>query len=235
MNRRATREDFSALAQDFPLLRGVSAEAVKQLGSMAICHDYPKNNILFYQSDPGDTVFLVVKGGVKITFMNEEGKEVIVAMIEPGGLFGLISALDGGLRPANAITAENSRLAKFESEAFLAWLDSEKATQQVLMREMGQWLRRAYSRIGEHALMGVKDRLLSALLDIADREGTPEPSGETIVFIRPTHQELANRIGSSREVVSRLLKQLLESDLLSAEGRVISVPESSLILREDSP
>ena len=73
-----------------------------------------------------------------------------------------------------------------------------------------------------------------ALLDIAEREGQPEPESAAIVFTRPTHQELANRVGSSREVVSRLLKELLESDLLQAEGRIIRVSESALVLREDT-
>lgn len=233
MNRKALQEDLHAVARDLPIFDGVQEEALEELAGMAVCHEYPKNNILFYQGDASGTVFLVVSGRVKLTLMNEEGKEVIVSSVGRGGLFGLISALDGDPRPANAITVEPSRLAKFDSEAFLAWLDREETMQRVLLREMGRKVRQAYHRIGEHALMGVKDRLLSALLDIADREGRLEAGGATIVFTRPTHQELANRIGSSREVVSRLLKELLASDLLYAEGRVIRVSESALVLRED--
>lgn len=233
MNRQQTQDNLTAIAKTLPLLNGVAEANIRELAAMAICHDYPKNNILFYQGDPSGTVFLVVTGAVKLTLMNEEGKEVIVTMVGPGGLFGLISALDGGPRPANAITIETSRLAKFDGDRFFDWVDKEKAIQRMLLRELAQRMRKAYNRIGEHALMGVRERLLSALLDIADREGTFEPEGQMIVFTRPTHQELANRIGSSREVVSRLLKDLLESELLQAEGRVIRVSESALILREE--
>ena len=88
-------------------------------------------------------------------------------------------------------------------------------------------------RIGEHALLSVKERLLYALLEIAEREGERHPEGDGIVFTRPTHQELADRIGSSREVVSRMLKELLDSDLLQAEGKVIRVTESALVLHDD--
>ncbi len=154
-------------------------------------------------------------------------------MVGPGGMFGLISALDGGPEPTNAITAASSRLAKFDSEAFFAWLDGQERVREALLREMGWRVREAYQKIGEHALMGVKERLLYALLDIAESEGKPGPDGEGVIFTRPTHQELANRIGSSREVVSRVLKELLESELLQAEGRVIRVPESALIVREE--
>ncbi len=233
MNRKDPSADLRSVSRESSLLQGVPESALKELASLALCHDYPKNNILVYQGDPPGPVFLVVSGRVKITLSNEEGKEVTLTLVRPGGVFGLISALDGTSQPGNAITVEPSRLAKFDAEAFVAWLEREKATQRALLLEFAHLTRQAYQKIGEHALMGVKERLLYTLLDIADREGHPEPGGEAIIFTRPTHQELADRIGSSREVVSRLLKQLLTSDLLQAEGRVIRVPESALVLRED--
>jgi CRP-like cAMP-binding protein len=93
-------------------------------------------------------------------------------------------------------------------------------------------VRQAYQKIGEHALLSVKERLLYTLLEIAEQEGELGPEGDWI-FTRPTHQELADRIGSSREVVSRVLKELLESELLEAEGKIIRVSESALILRDE--
>lgn len=233
MNRKLMQQELLSVAKNFPIFDGVPVQAMDELAAMAVCHEYPRNNILFYRGDASGTVYLVVGGRVKLTLTNEEGKEVIVSSVGPGGFFGLISALDGDPHPANAITLEPSNLAKFDSDRFLAWLDGEKTMQRTLLLHLGQKMRQAYSRIGEHALMGVRERLLSALLDIADREGTIDSETSIIEFTRPTHQELANRIGSSREVVSRLLKELLESDILQAEGRVIRVSESALILRED--
>lgn len=152
--------------------------------------------------------------------------------VEAGGLFGLIAALDGGAQPGNAVTVEPCRLAQFSGSEFVSWLKRQRSMQQELLRELGGRVREAYQKIGEHALMGVKERLLYALLDIAEREGKLAPGGH-VVFKRPTHQELAYRIGSSREVVSRLLKELLDSDLLQAEGRVIRVSEAALVLGEE--
>ncbi len=234
MNRKELQEDLRAAACNLSIFQGASDEALQELASMARCHDYPKNNILFYQGDPASSAFLVVSGRVKITLMNEEGREVVLTIVRPGGMFGLlVAALDGGPQPANAITVAPSRIASFDIDGFVPWLGRQKTTQRALLRELGDRIREAYHKIGEHALMGVRERLLYALLDIAEREGQLEPSSEMIVFTRPTHQELANRIGSSREVVSRVLKELLDSDLLQAEGRVIRVSESALILRED--
>jgi CRP-like cAMP-binding protein len=88
--------------------------------------------------------------------------------------------------------------------------------------------------IGAHALMSTKDRLLDTLLEIAGAEGETDPGDDSVSFTRPTHLELANRIGTSREVVSRLLAELRDSEVLQPEeGRVIRVPLSALVLRED--
>ena len=232
MNQRGLLADLNVALRDFPLLEGVTEEALGELASLARCHDYPKNNILLYQGDPAGSVYLVVSGLVKITGTNEEGKEVIMTRVEAGGLFGLIAALDEGAQPGNAVTVEPCRLAQFRGSEFVSWLKRQRSMQQQLLRELGGRVREAYQKIGEHALMGVKERLLYALLDIAEREGKLAPGGD-VVFKRPTHQELAYRIGSSREVVSRLLKELLDSDLLQAEGRVIRVSEAALVLGEE--
>lgn len=233
MNKKDRDAQFRTVAERSPILAGIDSKELDELAAMALCHEYPKNNILFYQGDPTGAVFLVVSGKVKLTLMNEEGREVVVALARPGDLFGLVAALDGGTQPVNAITIQRAHLAKFDGEALFRWLARQKTPQPALMSHLAGLLREAYQKVGEHALMGVKERLLYALLDIAELEGQPEPDGEMIVFTRPTHQELAHRIGSSREVVSRLLKELLDSELLQAEGRIIRVSESALVLRED--
>lgn len=232
MNQKDWLDELRTVARTSPILQGVGEEALCELAGLALCHDYPKNNILLYEGDPAGAVFLVLDGQVKITLNNEEGKEVLVTMVRPGGFVGLISALDDGAQPATAITALSSRLAKFAGDSLIAWMEREKVTHRALLRDLGERVRQAYHKIGEHALLGVKERLLYTLLEIAEREGKPEPGSEAIVFTRPTHLELAQRIGSSREVVSRLLKELLEGELLHAEGKVLRVPESALVLRE---
>jgi CRP/FNR family cyclic AMP-dependent transcriptional regulator len=233
LNRKGQLEDCRNALRRSPIFEGVPEKALVELEGMALCHDYPKNNILFYEGDPGRALFLVVRGEVKISLNNEEGREVVVAIVGPGGIVGLVSMLDGGPQPANASTVTPSRLARFNGDDFSSWMRRHGVSQAPLLLELGRCVRQAYQKIGEHALLSVKERLLSALLEIAEREGEPERDGASIVFTRPTHQELADRIGSSREVVSRVLKELLESELLEAEGKVIRVSESALVLREE--
>ncbi len=227
-------DDLADTFSKFALFEGVGAEELQALAALALCHDYPKNNILSYRGDPAAAVFLVVSGRVKVILTNEEGREVIVSLLGAGGVFGLTSALDGGDQLANAVTIERSTIAKFSGKAFIRWTGSSPEAQAVLIRELTSRIRDLSQKIGAHALLSAKDRLLYTLLEIADAEGQQEPGGTEITFTRPTHQELAHRIGSSREVVSRLLAELRDSELLEADaGRVIRVPLSALVLRED--
>lgn len=230
MTHGTSSHDVEAAVREFSIFSELADERIEEVCRMAICHDYPRGNILHYAGDPGGPVFMVLEGMVKISLTSQDAREVVVDIVRPGGFFGLAAALDGGDQPANAITVVESTLARFRGTAFLEWIRKNDLS-AVVLGELATRVRMAYQRIGEHALLGVKDRLWSALLEIADREGEIE-EGE-IVFLRPTHRELANRIGSSREVVTRLLKELLDSDLLESEGRVIRVSQSALVLRDD--
>lgn len=226
--------DVAARLGGFPFFDGVGAAELEELAALALCHEYPKNNILSYRGDPAGPVHLVVSGRVKILLSNDEGREVIVSLLGPGGIFGLTSALDGEGQPGTAMTIERSTIARFNGDAFLRWTAGSAGAQTALVRELTRRIRELHARIGAHVLMSARDRLLDTLLEIAGTEGAAEPGNECVTFTRPTHRELANRIGSSREVVSRLLAELRDSDVLETEdGRVLRVPLSALVLRED--
>lgn len=232
LTRGQILEEMRTDLREFPILQGVGEEGLDSLCQLARCHDYPKGNILHYAGDAASSVVMVIRGKVKVSLTSDEGREVVVDLLRPGSIFGLVAAIDGGTHPANAVTATEARLAKFEPRAFFDWMRRENAMQRMVLLELAARVRQAYQRIGEHALLDVKARLLVTLLEIAGQEGQLGPRGEEVFFTRPTHQELAARIGSSREVVTRVLKELLDSELVSAEGRVIRVPMSALVLRE---
>lgn len=235
MMRRApgNGDELRTAAEQFDLFGDADEDAVAELCRLGICHDYPKNNILAYQGDPASSAYAVLDGRVKLSMQNPEGREVVLRLARAGEVIGLLAALDGGSHPANLITVTPCRLVRFGADQLGGWCKRNPAVQKVALRLVGDELRRAYRKIGEHALMGVKERLLVTLLEIAEHEGEPEDGGEAVLFTRPTHQELAYRIGSSREVVTRYLKEILSSDLLQQEdGRVIRVPQSALVLRD---
>lgn len=232
MTGRVEKQELMDDLSLFEDLTGFGEQELDQLCALGRCHDYPSGNVIHYRGDAADAVHIVVRGKVKIVMTSEDGRDVAIDVLRPGDVFGLVAAVSGGTHPAHAITATEARLVKFRSDAFLAWAESHGMLQNLVYRQLSERVRQAYMRIAEHALLGVKERLLYTLLEIAEHEGRPAEEGDDIVFTRPTHRELAQRIGSSREVVTRVLNELLESEALEAEGRVIRVPLSALVLRE---
>jgi CRP/FNR family cyclic AMP-dependent transcriptional regulator len=232
MTGRVEGAELKTDLQAFESLQNLDEESLEKLCRIGRCHDYPRGNVIHYRGDVDNTVCLVVRGKIKIVMTSEDGRDVAIDLLRAGDVFGLVAAVDGGGHPAHAITATEVRLLKCKSASFFNWVESQGMVEELVWKQLSSRVRHAYQRIGEHALMGVKERLLHTLLEIAEHEGEPAAEGDEVVFTRPTHRELAQRVGSSREVVTRVLKELLESDLLDAEGRVIRVPLSALVLLE---
>jgi CRP-like cAMP-binding protein len=208
-------------------LRDQPESVRNEIASMAACRRYPRGNILFYHGDPGSMLYVVVDGQVKISVISEDGREVVVAFMRSSGVCGLISALDGGRHVGTAMTVTDAYLAGIPADRFLGWLRQHPALHQSLLMEMAQMIRAAYEKVGEQALLPVKKRLLTTLVEIAREEG--RQTGTEVVFIRPTHQELAERIGTTRVVVSRALKEILEEEgVIQETGRVLRVRLTAL-------
>jgi CRP-like cAMP-binding protein len=217
----------TALATVF-FLREQTPEVRREVGDLAISRNYPKGNILYFHGDPGTLLYVVVSGQVKVALTNEDGREVILAVLRPGGVAGLVAALDSGTHLGTATTLSDTRLAAIPIARFMGWLRMQPVLYLSLVMEMAKMVRSAYEKVGEQALLPVKKRLMATLLEIAREEGHEENGGE-LVFIRPTHQELAERIGSTRVVVSRTLKELLEEEgIIHANGRVLRVHLTAL-------
>lgn len=207
------------------------ADAGRQLVDIARVHPYPKGNILFYDGEPADAVFVVLSGRVKISFISEEGREVVLAVIRPGGTVGLLGALAEPARHVGtAIIISDAHLARISRDAYLAWFDRNAHLHRAVVGDFARMLAHAYHKIGRQALFPVKQRLLAALVDIARADGSGA-GGDEVEFVRPTHQELADMIGSTRVVVSRILKELVQEDEALAEtgGKIMRVSLKKIV------
>jgi CRP/FNR family transcriptional regulator, cyclic AMP receptor protein len=220
--------------RDLFLLHGADDDVCAELAAMSVCRTYPRGNLLFYHGEPADSVFLLLSGQVKISQMNDEGREVSLALVRAPGIVGIVAALDDGGHIGTGTTVTQCRLSRIPRDRFIAFLQAHASLYPALTHELAHHLRHAYAKIGEQALLSVKRRLLSALIEIARSEGRPDDGDRELVFVRPTHQELAERVGSSRVVVTRLLRELLEEeDGLAAEGRVMRVALHSVELHDE--
>lgn len=203
-----------------------------EFARLTICHAYPKGNILFYDGDPGAAVYIVMQGRVKISLMHEDGREVVLAIMNDGGVFGLVAALDNGPHIGTAITITDCSIAAVPRERFVAFMAAHPILQKSVDAELARLLRAAYRKVGEQALLPVKKRLLATLLEMARSEGFNDE--DTIVFARPTQQELAERVGTTRVVVARALKELLEEEgALATDGRTFRLTMRALVPKAD--
>ncbi len=184
--------------------------------------DFTKDSVILTQDDLGDTLFIIVRGKVKIVLLSEEGKEIILSTLREGDFFGEMSLLDGEPRSASVIALEDSSLLIIKREEFLKQIRKSPEIALRIMVEMSKRLRQADEKIGSLALLDVYGRVAQALLQLAKSEGEKTKKG-VVIKKRPTHQEIANMVGISRETVSRVLSDFSKEGYITIKGKEIII------------
>ena len=180
-------------------------EELRSLALRGVVRRYPKKTVLINEADTGDSLFVLLKGSVKAFSMDETGREIIYSTIHQGDYFGEIS-LDGGPRSASVITLEPSTCAVVSRAAVTEHLIEQPEFAMQLVVQVIRRARAATEAARNMALLDVYGRLV-AVLD--KRDGVSFSTTDGIVTLESlTHQEIASRVGASREMVSRLLKDL---------------------------
>jgi CRP-like cAMP-binding protein len=187
------------LLRSVPLFSELSDTDVAALARLAARRNYPKDTVVFFENEAGDFFFTIVAGRIKVTILGDDGREIILSMLGPGDFFGEMALLDNEPRSATVI-------------------GDNPAISSALIKVLTARLRRANHQISTLALLDVYGRVARVILDMAREEGRRLKDGR-IAFRRATHQELANRIGTTRETVTRMLKDLERQGLIKVEGR----------------
>ena len=188
--------------------------------------NYLKNSMIILEEEYGDLVFVVKTGTIKITRVNDEGKEVILALLGPGEIFGELAILDGEARSANALAQENCKLLAINKEDFLDILKHNFSISYSLMCELAKRLRKSDQQIEALSLSDAEHRIGVSLLNLAEDMGVIRKGKVTIQNL-PFQQDIANMAGTSRETVSRVMKILENKDLISKEGHTLVIPDYS--------
>ena len=176
---------------------------------------------VFHQHDSGGGLYLILAGSVKITRSGRDGREVTVAVLSEGNFFGEMSLLDGQSRSAAATAVQATRLLVLDREHFQRYVLAQPRIVAKLLRELSKRLRAADQAIENLALGSVHDRLFN-LLGHLGRRG-PLKGSSALIERSPTHQELAEMVGSSRETVTRTLAALEKEGLIAIERRRITL------------
>lgn len=192
------------------------------LGAHGITRSFPKQTIILSEGDETDALYIVIEGRLKVFVSAPSGHEVVLSTIGPGEYFGEM-VLDGGPRSASVMTLEPSRLLTVPKAQFRGFVTSNPAFALSLIEKLIGRVRVLTAHVKSLALMDVYGRVAGLLLELA-----VEKDGKQVIGERLTQQEIANRVGASREMVGRILKDL-------AAGGYISVSRDGIVLHRKPP
>lgn len=188
---------------------------------------YPKDALIVSHEETGDALFIIVSGRAKAVLLGESGREIILYLFRPGDFFGEMSLLDNEPRSATVQASEETTLLMLKREAFHRHIREYPATALSILREMSRRLRRADEIIGSLALLDVYGRVARMLRELADKDGTEVDEG-ILIRERPTQQDIAAMIGTSRETVSRALNDFAKRGYVDMNGKAILLRHSFL-------
>jgi CRP/FNR family cyclic AMP-dependent transcriptional regulator len=200
----------------------LSDAELKALSERAIMRAFAKNTVIVSEGDRADSLYIVLSGRVRAYVSDDQGKEMFLSEAGKGEYFGEM-ALDEGPRSASVITLEPTRLLVVPKDDFAAFLAKSPEFALHLVRKLIRRVRALTHDVKSLALMDVYGRVARMLLDLA-----VERDGALVVEDRPTQQEMANRVGASREMISRILTEL-------AAGGYIEVARDRITISRTLP
>lgn len=216
----------AALLSNVPLFEELEGKDLDAIAKVAISRSYRKGSIIILAEEEGDTLFIISQGQVKVSIVSEDGREAILALLGEGAVFGELSLLDGKPRSANVVATEATNLYMVRRSDFLQLVYKVPQIAVGLLAELASRLRKTDRKIEGLALLDVTSRISETLLQLADEQGEEQKTG-IMLKNRPSHQQLANMAGTTRETVSRVLKRLESQGYITTRGRSI------IMLREE--
>jgi CRP/FNR family transcriptional regulator, cyclic AMP receptor protein len=199
-----------------PLFEHAEVGILQSLASRLRRRRFRRNEVIFHQGDPGDSLHIVASGAVKIVLPSPEGEEAIIATLRPGDFFGELALLDGAARSATATALEPSETMVLPRAVFQELLDSVPGLRDALLFGLAYELRRLTGHVEELHFLDLAGRLAMRLTRLA-REQTPDAHGQIRLNWPYTQSDLAAMIGGTRQSVNKLLSGLVVDGLISIQ------------------
>ena len=187
------------------LFRGLADSGLERVASLAARRVYAKGSVIFSQGDPGDALYGVAAGRVRISASGAGGQEVFLNIMEPGDTFGEIAVMDGLTRTAGAMALDQTSLIVIQRTDFLQLLEREPQLAIHLLKLLCERLRWTSELVEESAFLAGPARLAKRLLILASLHGRAPPGGH--LELRISQAELARFLGISRQIVNQQLSE----------------------------
>lgn len=209
-----------------PLFSTLSDEQLITLQPCLQQRSYPRSAFILRAGEETDALYIILSGRVKVLIPDEQGREVILAIMGPNEFFGEMGLLDDQPRSASVETLESCQMLRLSKSGFLGCLKDNFDLAMMIMCNLVKRLRTADRNIESLALIDVYGRVARLLLDQAE-----DIDGQWIVKQAPPKQEIARMIGASREMVSRVVKDLQQRGYIKAEKRKVYIVDKNSMIR----
>lgn len=215
----------AAVFRKVALFADLEAGEFEALSRVASVRPYAPGAAIIREAEPGDLFFVLLRGEVKVSVDSPDGREVVLSHLQAGEFFGEMALFGGETRSASVTALTDCDLVVLARADFLAVLERDGSLTRKILQTLSSRLRKANEVIESMALLDVGGRLARYLIRLADESGQVAVDGFFVVN-RPTHQEIANSIGATRETVTRMLKQFEDRKLIRTKGQTVWVPAS---------
>lgn len=199
-----------------PLFASLPEEQLQLLANVVVRKPFPKHAIVLAEGEKTDSLYVILSGSVKVGMTDDEGKEVILSFLGPGEFFGEMALIDQHPRSANIVTREPCEVMIVAKDDFRKCLAKNSDLAMQIMVGLVKRLRDADKKIESLALVNVYGRVAQVLLELAENK-----DGVLVIGRRLTRQDIARMVGASREMVSRVMRDLVAGDYIRIEPRKI--------------
>jgi CRP/FNR family transcriptional regulator, cyclic AMP receptor protein len=209
----------ASLLSKTTLFSRLDEEACLKLARHTNQRVYGAGQVVFVQDEPGDRMFVVAEGSVKLLIRSANGDAAELARLWPYDVFGELALLDGGRRSASAEAVERSVLIAITREELIGLLHSHRAVVDALLRSLGQLVRRANDQSADLIFLNLRGRVAKKLLEL----GTAGGAVSGTLHRRITQGDLAQMVGGARQTVNQVLRQFEERGLIRLANRTIEI------------
>ncbi len=210
-----------------PLFSGCQDEQLRVLAAMVTRRSVPRGTLVLNAGDQTDSLYIVLSGRLKVLMSDSDGKEVILSILGPGEFFGEMGLIDDSPRSASVLAIEPCELLSISKRDFKSCLAQNFEMAMAVMKGLVRRLREADRKIGSLALLDVYGRVARLLLDMSE-----SVDGQKVVTKRLPKQDIAKMIGASREMVSRVMKDLQMGGYIEMRGSNILLKDTILLAGE---
>ena len=189
-----------------------------------------RGEVLFEEGEPGNRLYIITEGKVKLGHTSMDGRENLLAVLGPGEIIGELTLFDPGPRSTTATAVSPVTLLHLDHADLNAILDTNPTMGKHMLRALARRLRRTNESLADLVFSDVPGRVAKALLDLADRFGTPAEDGVHVPHDL-TQEELAQLVGASRETVNKSLADFVSRGWIHLEGRAVTLLDLDRLAR----